>query len=64
MRLPDLDTLRLLRTGYARLAIKNPEALPLFERIDADYADLEALTTADPVIVARRKIEQLRERAA
>lgn len=64
MGLPDLNTMRLLRTGFARLAIKNPEALPLFERIDADCADVEALSTADPVAVARRKIEQLREQAA
>ena len=64
MGLPDLATMRLLRTGYARLAIKNPEALELFELIDEDCSDVEALSIADPVAVARRKIERLREQAA
>ena len=64
MGLPDLATLRLLRTGYARLAMKVPDALVLFERIDRDCADAEAFAAADPVAIARRKIEQMREQAA
>jgi hypothetical protein len=56
----DLATMRLLRDGYAALAIVNDSAMPVFERIDRDCTDAEALAENDPVTLARRRVEQAR----
>ncbi|MGP9790658.1 hypothetical protein [Roseinatronobacter sp. NSM] len=59
----DLQTMRALRSGYAALAIQNPEFFPIFERIDEDFAEQEALASGDPVTLARAHLEK-RGRAA
>jgi hypothetical protein len=53
----DLSTMQNLRTGYAALALENPDMMLIFERIDADCADAEALAENDPVTLARRRLE-------
>lgn len=55
--LVDLATMRALRAGYAALALENPEFMPVFDRIDRDTEDAEALAANDPVTIARRRLE-------
>ena len=63
MGLPDLATLRSLHVGYARLALMNEEAMPIFMRIDADLRDAEALAANDPVMILRALMAKRRAAA-
>jgi len=60
MGVPDLATLRKLRTLYAGAALDNPELMPIFERIDSDCMDAEAFASKDPIAIARRRREQIK----
>jgi len=60
MGVPDLATLRKLRTLYAGAALDNPELMSIFERIDRDCADAEVLASNDPIAIARRRLEQIK----
>lgn len=60
---PDIETLKALRAGYARLALVNVEAIAVFERIDADCMDAEILAANDPVAILRSQIEKRKEAA-
>ncbi len=60
----NLDDLRWYRAAAARAALENPEFLPIFERIDSDCEDTEALMSSDPVAILRAQIVKNRREAA
>ena len=62
--IPSLEDLRVMRAAGARAALENPEFLPIFERIDRDCEDAEALMSSDPVAILRAQIEKNRREAA
>ena len=64
MAVPGIDELRVMRAAAARAAIINSEFLPIFERIDQDCADREALASSDPVAILRAQLEQERRATA
>lgn len=63
MGVPDLATLRKLRTIYAVAALDNLELMPIFERIDGDCSEAEILAAGDPVAKARLCAAQERAKA-
>jgi len=55
-----LDQLRRLRQVAAKLVVSNPVYAPIFERVETEIAELEAIAANDVVARARAVVQSAR----
>ena len=55
-----LDQLRRLRQVAAKLVVFNPVYAPIFERVETEIAELEAIAANDVVARARAVVQSAR----